>query len=126
MQVEETSPQEIVKTNKKKSKWTHEEDRILKEAVRICGPSKWDKIAPKIEGRTGKQCRERWLAFLDPNINNAPFSKEEDDLIYSLQQKYGNHWKKISAYLNGRTDISVENHWRSLRKKFGVIIDFVI
>jgi len=33
------------------------------------GPkNKWTKVAKKFEGRTGKQCRERWYNHARPNI----------------------------------------------------------
>lgn len=105
------------KFHKPKAKWSPEEDKLLISAVEANGPTKWDQIAKNIEGRTGKQCRERWLANLDPKINSSPFTRDEDELIIHLHGKYGNQWKKISGFIIGRTDIAIKNRWRSLRRK---------
>ncbi|CAN0034661.1 unnamed protein product, partial [Heterosigma akashiwo] len=40
--------------------WTKEEDARLTELVAQFGARKWNKIAPHLPGRNGKQCRERW------------------------------------------------------------------
>ena len=41
--------------------WTNEEDLELKEQINHYGPKKWSCIAEHLEGRTGKQCRERYI-----------------------------------------------------------------
>jgi hypothetical protein len=42
-----------------------EEHRLLEQLVKQFGTDrKWSIIASKIPGRTGKQCRERWLNHL--------------------------------------------------------------
>jgi len=43
-----------------KSKWSEEEDRILREAVRRFGEKNWQQVANCLEGRTGQQCLHRW------------------------------------------------------------------
>jgi myb proto-oncogene protein len=40
-------------------RWTLDEDKRLKVAVKLFGPKKWDKIAQFVPGRTQVQCRER-------------------------------------------------------------------
>ena len=42
-----------------KGPWTEEEDRTLIENVRKHGAANWSQIAQHLEGRIGKQCRER-------------------------------------------------------------------
>ncbi|KAE9612050.1 putative transcription factor MYB-HB-like family [Lupinus albus] len=61
-------------TNKVKGKWTPDEDRILVESVRRFGLKKWSRIAKMLNGRVGKQCRERWFNHLRPNIRVISFS----------------------------------------------------
>jgi len=36
--------------------------------VKQHGDKKWAEIAEKLEGRVGKQCRERWSNHLRPDI----------------------------------------------------------
>ena len=44
----------------KKGDWTLSEDERLKEAVTIYG-GQWSKISSLMKGRTGPQCRERYM-----------------------------------------------------------------
>jgi hypothetical protein len=42
-----------------KGAWTKEEDAILIRLVQQNGPQNWTEIANQLNGRNGKQCRER-------------------------------------------------------------------
>lgn len=88
---------------------------------------KWTKIAKAIkeelgiEGRTGKQCRERWHNHLNPDIVKETWTAEEESKIFELQNQLGNRWSEIATYLPGRTDNSIKNCFysairRNLRK----------
>jgi hypothetical protein len=51
-----TSGKRVVK------RWTVEEHSLLVRLVEDMGTERtWPQIAAKMPGRTGKQCRERWL-----------------------------------------------------------------
>ena len=43
-----------------------------------------------------------YLLFRAANINKAPWSVEEDDLLESLQNEMGNRWSEIAKALPGR------------------------
>jgi hypothetical protein len=50
-------------------RWTGEEHKALQALVRKYGTERnWSVIAQQIPGRTGKQCRERWLNHLREGI----------------------------------------------------------
>lgn len=46
------------------SRWTAEEDELLRAAVNLHGPHKWSMIAAHVPNRTPMQCSTRWLGAL--------------------------------------------------------------
>ena len=63
------------------------------------GPKQWAAVAQHLQGRTGKQCRERcdvflvtlilnqsvclrsWHNNLDPNVNKRPWTPQEEQFV---------------------------------------------
>ena len=75
-----------------KGPWTPEEDKRLADLVALHGACRWSMLATEFEGRDGKQVRERWHSYLDPEIKRAPWSAEENATIIALKQKLGSKW----------------------------------
>lgn len=108
-----------------KKVWTESEDQALKGLVLYKGSMKWTTIAEKLNEtmhnnlniRQAKHCRERWNNFLNPTLNWAEWSAEEDKIIISNHKLLGNKWTAISKLLSGRTENQVKNRWRCLQRK---------
>ncbi len=100
-----------------KKNWTRDEDRFIKEFVKQNG-KKWEELAKKLNCRSGKQIRDRYLNKLDDNLIRSKFSNEEDEKIINLYLKYGSKWSYISKFFKGRTpDMIKSRFYSSLQKK---------
>lgn len=106
----------VLRPDRIKGQWSAEEDEKL-IALIAQGVPNWGQIAKKMEGRTCKQCRERWINYLDPELKHYPWTVEEDSKLVSLQSQLGNHWAMIAREMPGRSENAVRGRFIILTKE---------
>ena len=120
-----------VKAEHQQSKqgWTQFEEEVLLKIVESRGAKAWSSVARELnamahEGiavRLGKHCRERWYNHVDPSLIKGHWTEEEDSFIVMQHQYLGNRWSEISRLMQGRTENSVKNRFKSLVRKRGYV-----
>ncbi|XAR70327.1 hypothetical protein NMG60_11027147 [Bertholletia excelsa] len=94
--------------------WTEEEDHRLSEVVKKYNGRNWKKIAECIPGRTDVQCLHRWQKVINPELVKGPWTKQEDDRITELVEKYGcKKWSVIAKFLPGRIGKQCRERWHN-------------
>ncbi|XP_058027374.1 transcriptional activator Myb isoform X3 [Ahaetulla prasina] len=97
-----------------KTRWTREEDEKLKKLVEQNGTEDWKVIANFLPNRTDVQCQHRWQKVLNPELIKGPWTKEEDQQVIELVQKYGpKRWSVIAKHLKGRIGKQCRERWHN-------------
>lgn len=107
-----------------KNSWSENEDALLTSGVETYGAkaSSWMRIASLFRGkRDSKQCRERWVEYINPAHSREPFTNEEDDALLNLERQHGRHWRAIQTTWNEiytpRSATRLKSRWYQLRKR---------
>ncbi|CAO3592679.1 unnamed protein product [Absidia cylindrospora] len=121
-----TTRSHSVKRNKLRqstyTRWSLEEDELLKQAVAVHGPHKWSLIASHVPNRTPMQCSTRWLGALNPNIHKGRWTEYEDNILKYSVLEYANvtdnqgriqpiPWNRIADRISNRTGIQCQARW---------------
>ena len=113
-----SSTSSSVSTSARPSKrmFNTEEDKQLKELVEQFGKDSWELVARHMIGRNARQCKERYLYYLDTNINNDPFGIEEDVKLLNAVDKNGTKWSAITILFDRRTQYALKNRYQYLQR----------
>lgn len=107
----EKEPVEKEKKKRTHSLFTPEEDIMLISLVNMYGLNNWTTISSQMPNRSKRQCKERYLLFLSPNIKNLPWTLEEDLRLIEMLKIFGKKWTIIAKFFNGRSDINIKNRY---------------
>lgn len=102
---------------KGRSKFTPDEDENLKSLVETYGTGNWVFIAKKMPNRNSRQCRERYLNYLNPELNTDPWTEEEDKLLEVKFAQLGARWVHMVQYFPNRTDAMIKNRYMLLQRR---------
>jgi hypothetical protein len=104
---------------KKAVRWSPEEDERLIAAVQTHGSDNWPLVAATVGGgRSRSQCSQRWVRGLDPRINKANWSSEEEQALLNAVQIHGpKSWTRIAGDMGDRSDVQCRFRYSFLCKK---------
>jgi hypothetical protein len=100
-------------------KWTADEDKKLKDAVRVHGGKNWERIAALVPGRTKLQCSSRWhhalVYSIDPmTVRAGKWTADEDKQLKDVVRAHGGkNWGGIAALVPGRTKRQCVSRWHA-------------
>ena len=101
-----------------KGRWTKEEDAVLKQLVsnaeQLGTGLRWDSIAGHFPDRSDVQCQQRWAKVVNPELVKGPWTKEEDEKVVELVERYGpKKWTLIARHLKGRIGKQCRERWHN-------------
>ncbi|XP_047350255.1 myb protein isoform X3 [Vespa velutina] len=99
-----------------KGRWTKEEDALLKQLVSNAEQNglRWDNIAAHFPERSDVQCQQRWAKVVNPELIKGPWTKEEDEKVVELVERYGpKKWTLIARHLKGRIGKQCRERWHN-------------
>jgi hypothetical protein len=108
----------LLRPRQRKIKFSPREDELLTHFVKQYGTGQWNKVAAHLKGRNARQCRDRWLGYVAPNVSNGPWTPEEEELLIRMYNQFGPKWQRIATFFKGRTDINVKNRWMLMERRF--------
>ena len=102
----------IASSKKQRVMFTPEDDKKLRALVKnYTTKPNWNEICQHFENKTARQCRERYNTYLRPEISQAEWTPEEDQLLREKVKEYGNHWAKLKQFFPGRSDNMIKNRY---------------
>ncbi|KAM3147185.1 hypothetical protein pb186bvf_000901 [Paramecium bursaria] len=106
--------------------WSQKEDELLIKIINTKKinnlQNKWQLIAKELFERklnifrSAKQCRERWINHLNPEIITRPWTSQDSEQLIEQVNLIGKRWSIISKQLK-RNENQVKNKYNSLMKK---------
>lgn len=106
-------------------KFTPKEDEELIGLVSLYGDQNWVKISEEISKknqntnklvRTARQCKERYVNYLNPNLDNKEWTREEDECLLLNLLTTKHNFKTIKNIFPQRSEIAIRNRFNYLHR----------
>jgi hypothetical protein len=96
-----------------------QDDTQLLTLIDTFGIDNWSVISSQMpRGFTPRQCRERWKNYLNPQLEHAAWTQEDDQRLIEEYNQLGAKWIPISKLFPGRSGNAIRNRvFLLLRKK---------
>ncbi|KRX10455.1 Homeodomain protein [Pseudocohnilembus persalinus] len=88
----------------------------------------WDEIAQMMIGRTGEQCKFKWLSLSKMNLQQIPWTSDEDQILLNIIKHFQsnskqNKWSEIARELNSQTKRNVYRAGKQCRERWNNHLD---
>jgi len=102
--------------------WTEEDDQKLAYLMKkrrgrvIKSHRDWEIIANEYnQGKSGKECHERWLRYVKPGVRKGQWKSHEDAILFrtvtSSTEKPFTRWSDLAQKLPGRAGKQIRDRW---------------
>jgi hypothetical protein len=92
-------------------KFTSDEDRMIRTLVERFGDHAWEHTAEALPLHSPSSCRDRYQNYLLDSLITAPWTPQEDAILFREFQRLGPKWAEIGKMLPGRSKAHVKNRW---------------
>lgn len=73
--------------------------------------------------KTGKQCRERWINYVNPDIIKSPLDEKEKRMLFQLYHEIGPLWSKMSKKFKNRSENILKNTFYQCVRKISKCLE---
>lgn len=98
-------------------KFTEANDKKLEKLVQQYGTSDWDKIARLFSNKSAKQCRDRWMNYLNPEFRHGKWTAAEDRLLLKYHDEIGSQWTQMSKMFEKRMSNDLRFRFLKLKRR---------
>jgi hypothetical protein len=107
------------KAPSKRDRWIKEEDDFLISYYNESDDKNFNNISTFLPFRTTKQARERWVKYLNPNLEkDQKLTFEQEKLLEKLVNHCGRHWNFLTKFFPGISPVKLKNTYNNFYKKY--------
>lgn len=98
------------KEKKKFLEWSKSEDKLLLKLTKNNPRKNWLLISQSIGTKSIDRCKYRYLQ-IDPKFKRGKWTKEEDERLFRLVQKYGRCWTLLASIIKKRSGKQIRSRY---------------